>query len=120
MKRLAIGVVFLVLVIGVALVGCTRNEGHGVSSKAIAVLSPTEGNKVKGYVSFEKDGKGVRMAANIEGLSPGMHGFHVHEFGDCSSPDANSAGGHYNPADMPHAVPRLKNATRAISEHRGR
>lgn len=105
MRRIAKGVVFSVLVLGVALAGCSRHEGHGVSSKAIAVLYPTEGNKVKGYVSFEKDGKGVRMIANIEGLTPGMHGFHVHEFGDCSSSDANSAGGHYNPSDMPHSGP---------------
>ena len=27
-----------------------------------------------------------------------MHGFHVHEKGDCSAPDAASAGAHFNPA----------------------
>jgi len=36
---------------------------------------------------------------------PGEHGFHVHENGDCSAPDASSAGGHFNPADHEHAGP---------------
>lgn len=105
MRGLVKGVVLSMVIFGVALVGCSRNEGRGVSSKAIAVVNPTEGSKVKGYVSFEKAGKGVRISANIEGLSPGTHGFHIHEYGDCSSPDAVSAGGHYNPTDMPHAGP---------------
>jgi Cu-Zn family superoxide dismutase len=39
---------------------------------------------------------------HIEGLTPGEHGAHVHEFGDCSSPDGTSAGGHFNPFDQPH------------------
>ncbi|MEM5788980.1 MAG: superoxide dismutase family protein [Syntrophobacteraceae bacterium] len=105
MKGIFKGLVLLTLILGVALAGCSKKEGHGVSSKAIAVLNPTEGNKVKGYVSFERDGKGVRLIANVEGLTPGLHGFHIHEYGDCSSPDANSAGGHFNPTDMPHAGP---------------
>ncbi|MFP4071997.1 MAG: superoxide dismutase family protein, partial [Desulfovibrionales bacterium] len=40
-----------------------------------------------------------------QGLTPGKHGFHIHEYGDCSASDATSAGGHYNPTDMPHAGP---------------
>ena len=51
----------------------------------------------------------VKTAANglatFEGLTPGRHGFHIHEKGDCSSPDFNSAGGHFNPAAMPHGSP---------------
>lgn len=105
MRGTAKWVVLAMLITGVGLVGCSRNEGHGLSNKAIAIMNPTEGSKVKGIVSFEKTGKGVHLVATIEGLAPGPHGFHIHEFGDCSSPDANSAGGHYNPTDMPHAAP---------------
>jgi Cu-Zn family superoxide dismutase len=39
-------------------------------------------------------------------LNPGTHGFHVHEFGDCSAPDFASAGGHFNPTSEPHAGPK--------------
>lgn len=105
MRGIVKGAVISVLVLGVALMAGCGKEGHGVSSKGIAILYPTEGSKVKGYVSFEKSGNGVRVVADMDGLSPGPHGFHIHEFGDCSSSNANSAGGHFNPGDMPHAGP---------------
>ena len=71
--------------------------------KVIAVLNPTAGSKVTGTVTFTKSGNGVKIVAEINGLSPGKHGFHIHEFGDCSAPDATSAGGHFNPTSDPHA-----------------
>lgn len=73
--------------------------------KAIAVLHPTAGNKVSGTVTFTEEADGVRVQADITGLTPGKHGFHVHEFGDCSAPDLASAGGHFNPTNKPHAGP---------------
>jgi Cu-Zn family superoxide dismutase len=75
------------------------------SSKGIAVLHPTAGNKVSGTVTFTPVPDGVRVHAEIAGLTPGKHGFHVHEFGDCSAADASSAGGHFNPTNQPHAGP---------------
>lgn len=73
--------------------------------KAIAVLHPASRSNVHGVVTFEVVEKGVRVVVNISGLTPGKHGFHVHEFGDCSSDSALSAGGHYNPTGMPHSMP---------------
>ena len=74
--------------------------------RATASLTPTAGNEVEGQVAFlvadSKDGVYVR--ARIEGLQEGLHGFHVHENGDCSAPDASSAGGHFNPADTQHGA----------------
>ncbi|MEX2124077.1 MAG: superoxide dismutase family protein [Woeseia sp.] len=37
---------------------------------------------------------------------PGAHGLHIHAMGDCSAPDASSAGDHFNPHDDPHGSPR--------------
>ncbi len=34
-----------------------------------------------------------------------MHGFHIHQFGDCSSGDGKSAGGHFNPMNTAHGAP---------------
>lgn len=90
-----------------------RGEAVGVGEDikvAVAVIHPTRGNKVRGIVRFFElpDGR-VKIVADIEGLKPGgKHGFHIHEFGDCSSPDAKSAGGHYNPEGYPHAGPPTK------------
>lgn len=73
--------------------------------KAIAELKPTEGNNVTGTVTFTSVEGGVRIVADLEGLDPGKHGFHIHERGDCSAPDAESAGGHFNPDGSPHGDP---------------
>ncbi len=56
-----------------------------------------------GTVTFTKTDGGMQVVADITGLTPGQHGFHIHEFGDCSAPDATSAGGHFNPSKNPHA-----------------
>jgi superoxide dismutase, Cu-Zn family len=72
----------------------------------VAVVHPTEGNEAAGTVTFTQTDTGVRVQANISGLdSGGTHGFHIHEYGDCRAPDAMSAGGHFNPTDMPHGGP---------------
>lgn len=83
--------------------------GDGVVDKAVAVLHPTEGSDVTGTVTFSRTDNGTKVVADVLGLSPGKHGFHVHEFGDCSAPDGTSAGGHFNPEKRPHAGPEQAN-----------
>lgn len=73
--------------------------------KAIAVLHPTANSKVMGTVTFTKSGDELRVVADITGLTPGNHGFHIHEFGDCSAPDASSAGAHFDPTKHHHGAP---------------
>lgn len=73
--------------------------------RAVAELNPTEGNQVSGKVSFTNQDGAVMIVGDLKGLEPGKHGFHVHETGDCSAPDASSAGGHFNPAGTPHGAP---------------
>lgn len=72
-------------------------------TRAVAKLEPTEGSKVSGVIMFEKTGEGVHVTGKIEGLTPGKHGFHIHEFGDITSADGKAAGGHFNPSGAPHA-----------------
>jgi Cu-Zn family superoxide dismutase len=74
-------------------------------TKAAAQLRPTQGSSVEGKVTFSKADKGVKVGVRITGLTPGKHGFHIHEFGDCSAPDGASAGGHFNPSGEPHGAP---------------
>lgn len=74
-------------------------------SRAVCVLHPLEGSDVQGAVTFESNGETVEIDAEITGLTPGRHGFHIHEFGDCTGLDGSSAGGHFNPHNMPHAGP---------------
>jgi Cu-Zn family superoxide dismutase len=74
-------------------------------TKAVAVVHPTENGKAAGSLTFTKVENGVRVQGEFEGLEEGKHGFHIHQYGDCRAADGTSAGGHYNPADNPHAGP---------------
>lgn len=68
-------------------------------------LQPTRGHEARGRVEFRERQGGLEVVGTLTGLSPGQHGFHVHEKGDCSAPDATSAGGHFNPTGQPHGHP---------------
>lgn len=92
-----------VVVLAMALAAVSVAEAQ--VTKAVAELHPASGSKVAGMVTFTKVDGGVKIVADVTGLKPGEHGFHVHEFGDCSSPDATSAGGHFNPGHMQHGAP---------------
>jgi Cu-Zn family superoxide dismutase len=109
-----------VIFAGIALVllgGCSRHEGKesaeqstaevgaekGKVMSAMADLRPTQGNQAKGHLMLVPEKGGVRIRGTISGLKGGSkHGFHVHEKGDCASPDAKSAGDHFNPGHAQH------------------
>lgn len=69
---------------------------------AQAQLVATTGNAVAGTVRFTRRGSDTLVEVSLNHLPPGVHGFHIHEKGDCSSGDGLSAGGHFNPAGQPH------------------
>ena len=75
---------------------------------AVARLQARKGLEITGTVSFIQAApdQPVTIAAHIEGAAEGEHGFHVHDVGDCSAEDFTSAGGHFNPASVPHAGPQ--------------
>lgn len=78
----------------------------GSAARAHAVLASASNSDVSGTLSFASTGEGVRITGSITGLKPdSTHGFHIHEHGDCSTPDASSAGGHFNPTQQPHGHP---------------
>ncbi len=76
-----------------------------IVATASADMFPTEGNEASGSVTFEEIDGTVRIVAQLSGLAPGKHGFHIHTTGDCSAPDGTSAGGHFNPANTEHGAP---------------
>jgi Cu-Zn family superoxide dismutase len=90
------------MALGALIAGCTSMTPTGPS--AVATLEPTKGNTARGTVTFTQKGDKVVMRADVTGLTPGDHGFHVHEKGDCSSGDGMSTGGHFNPRGKAHAA----------------
>ncbi len=82
--------------------GADSNSSQPTTLKAVAELKPAKNSKVKGTVLFVQENAGVHVTAEVTGLTPGEHGFHIHEKGDCSAADFSSAGGHFNPSHKPH------------------
>jgi len=68
-------------------------------------VQPKSGSSLSGKATLTETPEGVDVKLALEGLPPGEHGAHVHEKGDCSAADGASAGGHFNPAGNPHALP---------------
>jgi Cu-Zn family superoxide dismutase len=91
------------LIAGITMSGCQTFAPK--IEKATAVISPTVSGKAEGIVTFTKVEEGIKIQATITGLTPGKHGFHIHEFGDISRPDGQAAGGHFNPHNHEHNGP---------------
>ena len=105
-------IVFAALGISLGMAAQTGTEGMqggklavDVPQRAIAVLQPTRGSDVHGIVYFETEGDSVKITGEITGLTPGKHGFHIHEYGDLSAPDGISAGSHFAPFGHKHGSP---------------
>jgi Cu-Zn family superoxide dismutase len=72
--------------------------------KAVAVLKSADG--IDGVITFEQDVKGgpTTIKGTIKNVKPGLHGFHIHQFGDLSD-GCTSAGAHFNPFGKTHGAP---------------
>jgi Cu-Zn family superoxide dismutase len=104
MKKIALLSVALLVVISCA---------HTKPPMAMAMLQPSTGATAHGSVHFTQLADStVDVEADLTGVPPGVHGFHVHDKGDCGD-NGMAAGGHFNPSSMPHGAPD------AVSHHSG-
>lgn len=73
------------------------------TKKAVAVLKGT--SQVEGVVTLTQEDDGpTTVNVRITGLTPGLHGFHLHEFGDTTN-GCISTGPHFNPNGLTHGAP---------------
>jgi superoxide dismutase, Cu-Zn family len=95
-------IAMLALVLSLTAVGVQAEElvveMHYVTTGGI-------GEKI-GTVTVSDNPYGTLFTPMLSGLSPGLRGFHVHEFGDCGPAEKDgkmvpgeAAGGHFDPAD---------------------
>lgn len=98
-------------IVPLALSGCRYhadldNPPNVVVATAKAIIEPRSGSTTNGQVTFVQQLDGtVTIHAALTDAPEGLHGFHVHAIGDCSDPDAKSAGGHFNPTTHDHGAP---------------
>jgi superoxide dismutase, Cu-Zn family len=92
---------------GLVMLACLASAHAAIvdeSGEATARLAATKGSEASGTATFSSAGKdGVRLMIEVSGLKPNaQHGLHVHEKGDCSAPDATSAGPHFSLQGQEH------------------
>jgi len=73
---------------------------HAGDAMAGAKMAGAAGEAL-GTVILKQTAQGVLVTADLKGLTPGAHGFHIHETGACD-PDFKAAGGHFNPHRASH------------------
>ena len=97
MKKLVLLSVFILLLASCA----SMSSGPSAS----VTLSSISGSTATGTVTFaEKADGSVDVTVNLTGVPEGVHGFHIHDKGDCGD-NGNAAGGHFNPATVAHGAP---------------
>lgn len=103
---MAVGCIVCVVPMGLRGTAAAQHDAGKAQAKeivkAVANLLPTKGSKAEGRVTFTRVGGGVQVKGEVSGLTPGEHGFHVHEYG-VWSPDGKAAGSHFNPESHAHA-----------------
>lgn len=105
MKAIMTAVCLLSLVSDISIRAEFTKDPTATPPNAIALLTATKGNNAQGVVSFRNTPNGVLIIADVDNLVPGKHGFHIHEYSDCSAPDGTSTGGNYNPMGCRHGGP---------------
>jgi Cu-Zn family superoxide dismutase len=114
MKRigiLALGAALL-LAAGAALAHDGKHSGAATQTmpagKISTAIEGRSGSKLTGTAEFMIHGGQMMITVNVKGAPPGSHAVHIHEKGDCSAPDASSAGAHFNPGGHQHGAPDAK------------
>lgn len=101
-KRLvpAVGVLGAALAVTAALAGSSFAGGATRASATIVNISGAE----VGWAKLVEDSTGtVHVSVHVKGLTPGMHGIHIHRVADCTAP-FTAAGSHYNPGNALHGL----------------
>lgn len=92
----------VIVVLSLALAGCAAMQQAGETA-ATAELRNASGASV-GTANFTQVGNVVRIVLDARGLTPGLHGVHIHAVGKCDPPDFNTAGSHFNPGTKQHGA----------------
>ncbi len=87
--------------VAVALAGCGDAPARlklidDAGLMGVARLTPKNGSTVRGFISFTQRGNRVEVAGQFVELMPGPHSLYIHSAGNCSSPNAASAGPVWN------------------------
>lgn len=97
-----VGMVILALTAGVA-----AASGASHASARIVAVDPGDATKLVtiGWAKFTEDATGLlHVNVKVSGLTPGLHGIHIHATGSCVGPAFTTAGAHHNPLGVMHGL----------------
>lgn len=97
--------VLLLFSLVILLVACQSED-----RSPIKVEMYNNSDDVIGTAKITEQPEGVQFKLSLEGMQPGFHGIHVHEFAKCENPDFKTAGSHYNPNGKQHGLMHPKGA----------
>jgi Cu-Zn family superoxide dismutase len=101
----AIGLALLLASAGGGAAWARKGKAGGAKEKTVATadIAAKSNSTVSGTATFSDEGKkGLKLVIDVKGAPPGPHAVHIHDKGDCSSPDGKSAGDHWNPTHSEH------------------
>ncbi|KAB7496026.1 Superoxide dismutase [Cu-Zn] [Armadillidium nasatum] len=78
-----------------------------MTNTAVVNLIPGSNPDLSGKLTISSSSEGIHIEGTVEGLRPGLHGFHIHEKGDLGD-KCKAAGGHFNPFNETHGAPESK------------
>ena len=105
MKQSVLGICTLLSALGIVAAAQAADDHDAGIKQAVVVLVPSKGSDVGGTIVLTQAKGYVQLSGEVTGLTPGKHGFHIHQFGDMRSDDGTATGGHYNPDKTPHGGP---------------
>jgi len=79
---------------------CNKTQKKRLNKKGIAILAKND-HDIEGKIYVKETSLGVTIDYEVKGLSDGLHGFHIHEYGDLSD-GCKSACSHFNPFNKKH------------------
>jgi len=104
MKLIKTAMVLLIVISAVLMFATTVNAQENTTYNATAEMKDVNGTII-GLATFTQDANGpVNIKVNVSGLTPGLHGIHIHDKGICTGPSFTSAGEHYNPLGKEHGL----------------
>jgi Cu-Zn family superoxide dismutase len=101
MVPIILGVAFALLQACATAPAGTAGASSAVGASASATLLDSSGAG-RGTATVTQNGGDLRLVVHAIGLTPGVHGIHVHAVGQCTPPDFTSAGPHWNPTGAVH------------------
>jgi Cu-Zn family superoxide dismutase len=90
----------VILLPGYALAQQDAQTAQQSAPSAVVKIEPLGSNRVNGTMTLEQVGQSVAIKGTVNGLTPGKHGFHIHEGRSC-----RSRGGHFSAGNVPHGAP---------------